>query len=639
MIWRYIKRYRIQYLLGILVLFMVDFLSVYIPQFTGEITDGLGNGTLDREGVMHFVMLIFFAGVGMAIGRFGWRYFIFGSARKIEREIRDDLFDHLSTLSADYFNHNKTGDLMSYFTNDISSLRSAIGPAVISCFDAVVMTVMVIVKMIVFVNLKLTLLACIPMLFIMAGAVYFINVADKVYEAKNAAFSKMSDHVQESVSGIRVIKAFVQERRDLAEFAKVNKNSFDKNMKVVKLVTTVWPTLDFIVGVSAAINLIYGGYLVTAGELSLGQFVAFNQYIGMLVWPMIAAGDSINSFSQGKAASGRLKKLFEERPDIVDTGKDSGITDLAGEIEVNGLTFSYLPAGCLDPQGEENGQADEQTGHRTPLNVLSDVSVKIPAGSTLAVIGRTGCGKTTFANLLLRVYETERGVIRYDGHDIQDIPLAVLRSRVAYVPQDNFLFSDTVQANIAFGTREKSGLEPEKFSMEALTKSEKELAHYLDEVEADSYAKRDARFGDLPQVEDAAKLAAVHDNIIDFPKQYGTLVGERGVTMSGGQKQRSSIARALMKEAPVLILDDALSAVDTDTEEQILENLKKDRAGLTTIIIAHRISTIQNADKIMVLDEGRVAEYGSHDELIALGGRYAKLYEKQQLEKMLNEAE
>lgn len=637
MIWKYINRYKIRYFIGIVILFMVDFFSVYIPQFTGEITDGLGNGTMDRNGVMHFVMLIFFAGVGMALGRFGWRYFIFGSARKIEREIRDDLFDHLSTLSADYYNHNKTGDLMSYFTNDISTLRSAIGPAVISSFDAIVMTVMVIVKMIMFVNLRLTLLACIPMIFILAGAVYFINVADKYYEEKNAAFSKMSDHVQESVSGIRVIKAFVQERKDLIEFSKVNRNSFDKNMRVVKLVTIIWPTLDFIVGVSAAINLIYGGYLVTAGKLSLGQFVAFNQYIGMLVWPMIAAGDSINSFSQGKAASGRLKKLFEERPDIVDTGKNSGITDLKGEIEVNNLTFSYLPVGCVKEDATVSSEDGEQ--NRTPINVLSNVSVKIPAGSTLAIIGRTGCGKTTFANLLLRVYETEKGMIRYDGHDLQDIPLDVLRSRIAYVPQDNFLFSDTVQANIAFGTRDRSGLKPEKFSMEALTKSEKELAHYLDEVEADSYAKRDLEFNDLEAVEEAAKLAAVHDNIIEFPKKYGTLVGERGVTMSGGQKQRSSIARALMKEAPVLILDDALSAVDTDTEEQILENLKKDRAGLTTIIIAHRISTIQNADKIMVLDEGKVAEYGSHDELVALGGRYAKLYEKQQLEKMLDEAE
>ena len=616
MLWKYFKKYKWQYLCGIIILFGVDMLSVYIPQFTGEVTDGLTKSGFTQNDVGRLVLLIFLCGLGMALGRFGWRWFLFVTARKIEREMRDEMFEHLTGMTQDFYNKHKTGDLMAHFTNDIASLRVAIGPAVISSFDAIVMTVLVLVKMIVYINLKITVIACIPMLVILIGALYYCNVAEKYYTEKNDAFSAMSDRVQESFSGVRVIKAFVQEKHEMQEFEKVNAHTRKMSMRVVRLNMFFGPGIELIIGICRAITIIYGGWQMLEGQLSLAQFIAFNQYIGMLVWPMIAVGDSINSFSQGRAAYGRIMKIMNEHPDIEDTGRDSGIEKLNGEIDIKDMSFSYVP---------EYG------------NVLKNINVHVKPGETLAIIGRTGCGKTTIANLLVRLYEATSGSITFDGHDIKDIPLDTLRTEIAYVPQDNFLFLDTVQANIAFGVRKWMEIPEEKFSLSNFRGRETAIAEIMDENLKKRAEQIDQAYGDLEQVQDAAKTACVHDNIIEFPKKYATIVGERGVTMSGGQKQRTSIARAIMKKAPILILDDALSAVDTDTEEQILENLKTDRRGKTTIIIAHRISTIQNADKIMVIDEGKVAELGSHAELMQKGGIYARLDETQQLEKMLDE--
>lgn len=577
----YLMHYKWHYVAGVLVLLIVDLAGLYLPQYIGEIIDGLTLGTLDMAGVGSILLKILLVGLVMMAGRFGWRYFIIGASRGVEYHLRNDMFAHVETLSARYYNSHKTGDLMAHFTNDLQAIRQAVGMAVITTFDAVIMTIMVLVKMIVYVDLKLTILAFIP-LTLVAVACYFFGIESKKRQTKRQeAFSDLSDRVQESLAGIRVVKAFVQEEKDFEAFEAASRNSMEKNLSMVKLRAVIGPVFDTITGLSILVTLIFGGRMVLNGQVSIGQFVAFNSYIGMLVWPMIACGDCVNLFSQAVAAFKRIALIFGEKPDIVDksTAEMRGV-ELKGEIAMKNLTFTY-------PDGE--------------LPVLQHLDLQIPAGETLAILGRTGSGKSSLANLLLRVYDCERGMLLLDGRPIADYPLPVLHRDIAYVPQENFLFSDTLEENIAFGLEERLEEHPEI---------------------------RD-------QIRQAAKDACIHDNIMGFPEQYATMVGERGVTLSGGQKQRSSIARALLMDAPILILDDSLSAVDTDTEEKILENLVRLRKGKTTIIIAHRISTLQKADHIAVLTEGKLTEYGTHEELLKLGGFYADIYEKQQLEQEL----
>lgn len=572
----YIYKYKIPYLLGLLTLLMVDYVNLFIPQITGEITDGLAGNTLDLKGVFLLIVSLLGCALIITVGRVLWRFFIFGTSRKIERELRNDMFSKLEELSSTFFNTHKTGDLMTHFTNDLEALRNAIGPAVISSFDAVVMTGLVLYKMMVHVDLKLTLLTLIPMSLIAIGGYYFGETFEKKFAEKQEAFANMSDYVQESVTGERVIKAFVQEKIQEQNFRKVNLHNMKKNLEVVKLMATFMPLLDFIIGLSYAITIIYGGYLAITAQITLGRFVAFSQYLGMLVWPMIALGDSITSFSQGRAAIGRIRHIFHEIPDIQDDENTEDIQELKGNISFCHLSFSY---------GDEYG------------DVLHDIHLDIQQGETLAILGRCGDGKTTLVNLLLRLYDVTQGEILIDGVNIKKIPLHILRTNIAYVPQDSMLFSDTLTHNIAFG-------------------------------------KKDAT---MEEVQEACREACVHENILDFPEGYETVVGERGVTLSGGQKQRCAIARALLKDAPILILDDSLSAVDTDTEDRILENLKAKRHNKTTLIIAHRISTVRNADHILVLDEGKICEYGTFDELMEIQGVFRSMYEKQQLEKQLSE--
>ncbi len=575
----YIRGHIPQYILGVLSLLAVDALNTRIPYLTGQVTDGLVAGTLDASGALRIALTVLVMGIVIALGRFGWRYFIFGASRSIEMEMRNDLFAHLETLSTRYFNEHKTGDLMAHFTNDLQSIRQLLGITVVTTFDASVMLVLVLYSMLRYVSVRLTLIAILPMILIVFGDIFFGKVMHRRFLARQEAFGEMTDQVQEAVSGIRVIKAFVQEQKELAAFARTNKNNMDKNMAVVRLVALVFPLLQLVIGISVLLTLIYGGYLAILGEITLGQFVAFNSYITMLVWPMIAVGECISSFSQGMAGLKRICTIMREKPDIGDGPDcDRSIASLRGRIDLEHLTFSY-PGGTGGP-------------------VLRDITVHVDEGETLAVIGRTGSGKTTLVSLLERLYDTDgENMIRIDGHPIRTIPLSVLRRDIACVPQDSFLFSDTVRNNITFGVS-------------------------------------DAGPGDA---EEAARMACIHDSIMEFPDGYDTLVGERGVTVSGGQKQRTAIARALLKNAPILCLDDSLSAVDTDTEKQILTNLRRLRAGRTTLIIAHRLSTVQNADHILVLDEGRLREYGTHEELLNKNGLYRSFWEKQQLEKQLHE--
>lgn len=574
-IFQYIKKHKVQYIGGIITLFIVDFANVYIPQTTGRITDGLQSHSLDWNGVLKLLLLILLFGALIALGRFFWRYFLFGAARQIEREIRNDMFAHLETMDVEYYNQNKTGDLMTRFTSDLNAVRMAIGMGVISSFDATIMLVMVVFKMMFYVNIKLTLLTMIPMLLILFGELYYGKVMHRQFLQRQEAVSDLTDFVQESFSGVRVIKSFVRERSEYREFAKYNALNMEKNLKIAKLQSIVMPLLDVVIGLSSLITLIYGGWLTLNGDISLGRFVAFNQYIGMLVWPMLACGESINTFSQGAASIKRIQDVMEQVPEIKDVSHTVPVDKLSGNITFSHLTFTHK-------------DQSEPT--------IKDFSLEVKAGTTLAIIGRTGNGKSTLVNLLLHLYETERGMIFFDGIDLNDISLKDLRTNIGYVPQDNFLFSDTLAENIAFG---------------------------VDRV-------------DLNEIIKATQYACIHDNIMDFPEQYETIVGERGVTLSGGQKQRSSIARAFMKDAPILILDDSLSAVDTDTEKKILDNLAEIRKEKTTIIIAHRISTIQNADVIVVLEDGIAKEIGNHESLMAEKGIYHDLFEKQQLEVALS---
>ena len=405
------------------------------------------------------------------------------------------MFAHLEKMSVEYYNEHKTGDLMTRFTSDLNAVRMAIGPAVICVFDATVMTVMVILQMMHYVNIELTLLALIPMLLICGGEIYYGKIMHARFRERQEAVSDLTDFVQESFSGVRVIKAFVRERAQLREFAKANAHTMDKNLNVVRLQAIVMPLLDVIIGLSSLVTLIYGGYLALVGEITLGRFVAFNQYINMLVWPMLACGDAINMFSQGSASMKRIQEIFAEKPEIFDaadngseSSEDNSSEALQGEITFSHLTFIHK-------------------GHSEPT--LKDISLEVPAGTTLAIIGRTGNGKSTLVNFL-HLYNTKPGMILLDGKDINSIPLKTLRENISYVPQDNFLFSDTLKSNIAFGAEDE----------------------------------------DMDAIIQATEAACIHENIVAFPDGYETIVGERGVTLSGGQKQRSSIARALMKNAP-----------------------------------------------------------------------------------------
>ncbi|NNG65850.1 ABC transporter ATP-binding protein [Caldanaerobacter subterraneus] len=569
----FIKRHKWDYIIGIIFLLGVDLLQMIIPHLLGSVTDLFKSKDLTPKILLNYSLWIIGISLLVFAFRFIWRIKIMGMSRLLEKDLREDLFSKLLTLSPQYYHEHKTGDLMAHATNDINAIRMVAGPGIIMSIDASFLSITIILIMIFTINFKLTLFALLPLPVLALVVNRFGKIIHARFTKVQEAFASLTDKVQESISGIRVIKAFVQEKEEIENFRQENFRNFLANMNMIKIWGLFDPAVQFLAALSFTIALLYGGTQVIRGVISLGEFVAFTAYLGMLIWPMMAFGWVINIFQRGAASMERINVILNEVPEITDKFADPNITTIKGDIEIKNLTFSYKKD--LPP-------------------VLKNINLKIPRGKTLAIIGKTGSGKSTLVNLIARLYTVPCDKIFIDGHDINEIPLKVLRENIGFVPQDNFIFSDTIANNIAF------------------TKEEP-----------------------LEKIQKFAEMADVHKDIVEFPQQYDTVVGERGVTLSGGQKQRIAIARALIKDPKILILDDSLSAVDTNTEERILNNLKEFMKDRTTIIASHRISTIKNADEIIVLDEGEIVERGTHEELLNLKGLYYSIYEKQQLEEAI----
>ena len=573
---RFIRKYKWSYLIGMAVLIVIDLAQTEVPIIVGNVIDGIELQTIDQSGFVNAVLRMAAIAVMVLAGRIAWRYCIFGAARKIERDMRNDLFSHLNTLPSSYFHEHKAGEIMAYMTNDIEAVRMTFAVTIMMGLDTLAIGLATMAKMVFEIDLRLSIVAILPMSIVAVVSTFVGREMHKRFTRRQEAFSKVADFVQEKLNGVKVIKAFVQEQKECLAFEAVNMDSRVANIREAKLQAFMFPFMHMIAGCSMAIAIGYGGYIAILGQISVGDFSAFIQYLNMLVWPIASIGRVINVITRGSASLKRIEKVLQTESDIPDLIPAGEETPLRGDICVKNLTFRY-PG--------------------TQKDVLRDISFEVKRGETLGIVGRTGAGKTTLADLLLRVDDPGQDMIYIGGQEIHGVSLKTLRRTMGYVMQDNFLFSDTVRNNIAFGDRSKT----------------------FEEIVA------------------AAKAACVHENIMDFADGYETMVGERGVSLSGGQKQRIAIARALILDPEILILDDAVSAVDTDTEEQILRNLNALRAGKTNIIIAHRISTLQHADKIIVLSGGTITEMGNHAELVALGGIYADLYHRQLLEKMKKE--
>ena len=581
---RHINRYYLRFahmlLLGLAALVMVDYMQLEIPELYQAIINGMNQGYVVVDGVemafnmdflldricMPMVKII----LCMVFGRFLWRVCFFGAGIRVENDLRNRMFDHAKDLSREYYQVNKVGDLMSLFTNDLDTIQECYGWGIMMFFDALLLGVLALIKMW-RMNPMMTLLCLIPMLLLMGAATLVGQRMERKWEYRQACFSRLSDFSQESYSGIAVIKAFVKEAVELMAFKKLNKENEDANISFTK--TSVLMRIMVMLFVESVICVIlgYGGYLVHEKVFNAGQLMEFIGYFNAIIWPVMAVSELIDMTSRGKASLKRVSELLDAPCTVVDRPGAVDLENIRGDIEFRNLTFRY-------PDGE--------------YNALENVSFTIKAGENVGLVGKTGSGKTTLVDLILRTYNVPDGTVFIDGRDVNEVSIRSVREGCAYVPQDNFLFSDTIEHNIAFG----------------VTRPE------------------------LSAVMDAARLADVHSNIKDFQQGYETVLGERGVTVSGGQKQRISIARALMKDAPILILDDSVSAVDTKTEEAILHNLRQTRAGKTTILIAHRISTIAGMDKILFIDDGKLAAVGSHEELYASNPAYRKMVDLQKLE-------
>ena len=581
---KHINRYYLKYgsmlLLGLAALVMVDYLQLEIPGIYQMVINGVNQGYVLVDGVrMNFDMPFLLDYICMPMlkvivfivfGRFLWRVCFFGAGIRVESDLRNRMFDHAKDLSREYYQVNKVGDLMSLFTNDLDTIQECYGWGIMMFFDALILGIMALVRML-GMNVTMTLLSLIPMGFLMAAATIVGRRMERKWEHRQACFSKLSDFSQESFSGIAVIKAFVKEAKELMAFQKLNDENEKANMDFTK--TSVLMRIMVVLFVESIMCVIlgYGGWLVYRDVFNAGQLMEFIGYFNAVIWPVMAVSELIDMTSRGKASLKRVGELLDAPQNVIDRAGAQDLTNIRGDITFNHLSFRY-------PDGE--------------VPALEDISFTISAGENVGLVGKTGSGKTTLVDLILRTYNVPNGTLFIDGRDVNDVTIRSVRAGCAYVPQDNFLFSDTIENNISFG---------------------------VDRVNEGAVAA-------------AAKLADVHSNIKDFQLGYGTVLGERGVTVSGGQKQRISIARALMKDAPILILDDSVSAVDTKTEETILSNLRMTRAGKTTILIAHRISTIAGMDKILFIEDGRLAAVGKHDELYETCPAYRKMVDLQALE-------
>ena len=581
---KYINRYYLKnapvLLLGLLALLMVDYIQLLIPRFYRLVINGVNLGQVVVNGqtlpftkealLQHICLPMIWIVVLMVIGRFLWRICFFGSAVRVAANLRERMFDHSRQLSQQYYQVNKVGNLMSLYTNDIDTIQECFGDGILMFFDALVLGLMALYKMW-RMDYKLTLLALIPALIMFGIGTVMGTAMTKRWEERQQAFSDLSDFAQENFSGIAVIKAFVKELKELMAFRKLNKQNEEINVIYTKIATLLEVLVTLFVESVICVILGYGGYLVYQGRFNAGQLVEYIGYFEAIVWPIMAISMLIEKTSRGKASLNRITELLNAPIDVADRPGVQELQNPQGSVEFRHLTFRY-------PDGE--------------YDVLQDISFTIHPGESVGIVGKTGAGKTALVDLLLRTYNVPDGTLFVDGKDVNSLSIHSVRAACAYVPQDNFLFSDTIAHNIGFGVDDAS---PE-------------------------------------MIDHAASLADVRDNIVDFKDGYETVLGERGVTVSGGQKQRISIARALLKDAPILILDDSVSAVDTRTEKIILDNLKSSRANKTTLLIAHRISTVERLDKIIFLDDGKIEAVGPHDELYTSCPKYRRMVDLQRLE-------